>query len=205
MRTTKYARESRDGFYSVPLKATINRRSEALVVKNLEKLGKGAPKKIISRAGRYAALRVNDATRRGFKTLPFKKRKRVARGTPRPASVRKGLASKGSYKGRTVFPRDGLGYFMTWIDFAKRPTNRLAPLLEYGWTPEVGFGENRRSYGKRIGKFHIRGRAVAAYGQQARKDYIEAIKLMVDTWNSTGGKGLTYRDLTGFFEVSERL
>ena len=190
------------GFYSVPLKATIDPMTARRVQKALDQLGKGAPKKIISRAGRYAALRVNDATRKGFKSLPFKKRKRQARGAPRSASVRKSLSSKGSYKGRTVFPRDGLGYFMTWIDFSKRPENRLAPLLEYGWTPEVGFGKNRKTYGRTLGKYHVRGRAVAAYGKQARKDYQQAIELMVETWNSTGGKGLAYRDLIGYFERS---
>ena len=195
---------SERGFYTVPLKASVDRSTAFRLKRSIEALAKGAPKKIISRAGRFAALRVNDATRRGFKSLPFKKRKRVARGTPRPPSVRKGLGAKGSYKGRTVFPRDGLGYFMTWIDYKGRPLNRLAPLLEYGWHPRVGFGEKRRAYGKTLGKFHIRGRAVATYGAQARKDYAEAIAVMLDTWNSTGGKGLTYKDLTGHFEVGER-
>lgn len=189
------------GFYSVPLKASIDPSSARALKKSIEKLAKGAPKKIISRAGRYAAESVNAATRRGFKAMPFKKRKRQARGAPRSPSVRKSLGAKGSYKGRTVFPRDGLGYFMTWIDFSKRPENRLAPLLEYGWTPVVGFGKNRKTYGRTLGKYHVRGRAVAAYGTRAKKDYAIAIETMLDTWNSTGGKGLAYRDLVKLGEM----
>jgi|TARA_R110001599_G_scaffold277451_3_gene478795 hypothetical protein len=202
MRLTTYAKKNSGGFYSIPLKASVDPTTARTLKRSIEQLAKGAPKKIISRAGRYASLQVNDATRRGFKSLPFKKRKRVARGTPRPTSVRKSLSSKGSYKGRTVFPRDGLGYFMTWIDISKRPENRLSVLFEYGWTPVVGFGKGRKKYGRTLGKYHIRGRVIASYhGTQARIDYANAIKTMLDTWNSTAGKGLAYRDLVKLGEA----
>lgn len=203
MRLTTYARTHTQsaGFYSIPLKASIDATTARTLKRSIEQLSKGAPKKIISRAGRYGAEVVNTATRRGFKAMPFKKRKRQARGTPKTPSVRKGLSAKGSYKGRTVFPRDGLGYFMTWIDYGKRPENRLAPLLEYGWTPVVGFGKHRKSYGRTLGKYHVRGRAVAMYGSQASRDYAKAINTMLDTWNATGGKGLAYRDLVKLGEM----